>query len=360
MRPGRAQSARRWGGAGSLLLALAGGWAACAAPTVPGPGPQAAPQERRYDERFEPAFAELRTALAAHDDELAGRILERILARRPDADTLAYAETFGRILVGRRLARELELELVPSSVVADPAQVRLELVARHPRGETLVYRGGPPTLRVLLTGVDPLGTEQRVSRALALPQIARLEVPPEGAVLDLGEFAVDGTRNLALQADWELVLRAGTLTLGDEEYPANELAVRPARTLRLAPWLPTAPVAADALAEYVAEGGRAMPALMERAVRVGLEQREEALDALTAPALDLPRVDLALLVPALRWLSGRRDLGAEPRAWQRWLDERAAERAAGTRDPALELPATAPGGDARVRGPGAAERALVR
>ena len=351
MRHGRAQSALRWGGAGALLLVWTGGGSSCAAPPVSTvPLAQPAREERRFDERFAPAFAQLHAALDAHDDELAARLLERILARRPDALTRAHAETFGRILTGRALARDLELELVPSSVLDDPAKVRLELVARHPRADELVFRGGPGTLRVLLTGVDPVGTEQRVSRALALPATARIGVPPgRGAVLDLGEFEVSGTRNLALQADWELTLRSGTLRLGGEEYPANELVVRPAVTLRMAPWLPTAPVAPAALAEYVAGGGRAMPALMERAVRVDLDQRPAALDALIGPALALPRDELALLVPALRWLSGRRDLGAEPRAWQRWLDERATARAAPASPGALDLPETPAGADARVR-----------
>lgn len=348
MSNGRAQSARRWGGAGVLLLALAGGGSSCAAP--PASEVESAPDpKQRYDGRYEPAFAALRAAMDAHDDELARRILERLLARRPDAATRAYAETFGRILDGRALSRELELYLVPSSVLADPDKVRLELVARHARTGDIVFQGGPGTLRVLLTGVDTQGTEQRVSRALALPATARLDVPAgRTAVVDLGEFEVSGSRNLALQADWELQLRAGTLALDGREYPANELPVRPTTTLRLASWLPSAPIPAAALADYVEGGGRAVPALMERAVRVELEQREAALDALTAPALALPRVELALLVPALRWLSGRRELGADPAAWQRWLSERAELRDAPAVPRTLDLPETPAHPDVRV------------
>lgn len=361
MRPGRAQSALGWGGAGALLLALAGSGASCAAPPVSDALPPPTREELRYEERFAPAFAELRAALDAHEDDLARRLIERILARRPDARTRAYAETFGRILDGRALAAELDLALLPSSMLADPLQVRLELSARHPEAAPLEFRGGPGTLRVILTGVDPLGSEQRVSRVLSLPDLARLRVPPgEGASIDLGAFEMPGRRNLALQADWELELRSGTLVLGGEEYPANELVVRPARTLRLAPWLPSAPIPASSLADYVRAGGRSVPAFMERAVRVGLDQREEALDAVTGPACELAGVDLELLIPALRWLSGRRDLGADPRAWQVWLEARAEERARPADTPALDLPETVRAADARVRAADAPPRVPVR
>lgn len=359
MARGRAQSARWWGGAGVLLLASAGGGHSCAAPPVPAEEP-VEDLRQRYDGRYESAFAALRAAMDAHDDAQARRILERLLARNPDARTRAFAETFGRILDGRELAGDLELFLVPSSVLEAPDKVRLELAARHGRALDVLYRGGPATLRVTLTGVDVQGSEQRVSRALALPALARLPVPAaETAVLDLGEFEVSGSGNLALQADWELVLRAGTLSTGGEEFPANELAVRAAATVRLAPWLPPAPVAADALADYVAAGGRALPALMERAVRVDLLQREAALDALEAPALGLPASELARLVPALRWLSGRRELGAEPEAWRQWLASREAARRRPAGRPALELPETPAPPDASLPTSGA-DRASQR
>lgn len=346
---GRAQSARRWGGAGFLLLATAGGGTSCTAPPVP-PDPVARQQSLRYAPHFEPAFVALREAVDAHDDELARRILERILARRPDPLTRAHAESFGRILDGRALSRELELFLVPSSVLADPGKVRLELAARHGRGADISFRGGPATLRVLLTGVDTQGSEQRVSRALAVPAAARLDLPAgRTAALDLGEFEVSGARNLALQADWQLELRAGSLALSGREYPANDLTVRQAVTQRLATWLPDAPIPPESLAEYVAGGGRAVPALMERAVRVGLDEREAALDALTAPALALTQVELERLVPALRWLSGRRELGADALAWQRWLAQRAGERGRPAATPgAPDLPQTPARADARV------------
>jgi hypothetical protein len=349
---GRAQSARGWGGAGVLLLAWAGAGHSCAAPPVPA-GEAVEEPPARYDGRYEPAFAALRAALDAHDDAQARRILERLLARNPDARTRAFAESFGRILDGRELAGDLELFLLPSSVLAAPHKVRLELAARHTRAQDVLYRGGPATLRVVLTGVDVQGSEQRVWRALALPALARLAVPAaQTAVLDLGEFEVSGSGNLALQADWELVLRAGTLSTGGEEFPANELPVRGAATVRLAPWLPGGPIPAAALADYVSGGGRALPALMERAVRVDPEEREQALDALEAPALGLPASELERLVPALRWLSGRRDLGADPALWRQWLAEREAARTRPAGRPALELPETPVRPDASLPPPG--------
>ena len=81
-----------------------------------------------------------------------------------------------------------------------------------------------------------------------------------------------------------------------------------------------------------------MPALIERAVRVPIVRRGEALDALTPIALGMPRTDMVVLVPALRWLSGRRELGADVDSWVAWLEARAAAAGTEVDGPALELP----------------------
>jgi hypothetical protein len=330
----------------AIALCLLGAIAACAAPPPAAtPVPVVIESERpHYDPRYEAAFAALQAAVAAHDDELAQRILDRLLARGPDAATREHAQVYQRILRGRKLAGALDLRLVASCLTAQPSRVQLELIGSHSLYVPLEWVSGPGSLRILSTGVDEQGSELRVSRALPLPAVARWHLPAGSTVaLDLGVYDVPSGAALGLLAEWDVNLQPGTIRMEGVDYPASLVQVRGCESLRLAAWLPGAPVPADSLARYVAGGGRAMSAMVERAVRVDLARHEAALDALVPEALKLSRPELPLLVPALRWLSGRRDLGADIDAWQAWLVERAARPAAdsGAR-PALDLPETAP------------------
>jgi len=166
--------------------------------------------------------------------------------------------------------------------------------------------------------------------------------------VELGSFEVPVGGALGVEADWDLHLPPGAVRWRGSDYPVNTLAVRGCETLRLAPWLPQGLVEPTALADYVAAGGRSMPALVERAVRVELARREEALDALVPVALGLPRPELAVLVPALRWLSAERGLGADVEAWRAWLEARDARLESQPRAPEPDLPQTARPGGANV------------
>ena len=331
-----------------LLLALTvGAGAACEAP--PSQAPPAAPPPVLAPE-LEPAFAALRAALEAHDDEGAARILERILARAPDEATRQHADVYARILRGRALAREIELRLEATPEGPD-GQVRLTLIGAQPLQQPLALRAGPGTLRQLLTGLDAAGTETRVSRSVAVPQVAQLRLPAGRDLrIDLGLYDVPLAGALAVEAAWDLHLPPGALRLEGTDYPAAALDAAGCETVRLAPWLPVGEVAPDELADYVERGGRGMPALVERAVRVERARRGEALDALAPVALSLTRDERAVLVPVLRWLSGQRELGADVDAWSSWLDRRLAGAADEGRDPLLDLPATgAPPGQGALR-----------
>ncbi len=315
-------------GAGWLLvLCLPGSGPACAARPP-------APARPAVDPGFEPAFQALRSALDERDDALAERVLARILARDPKCGTRAQAEAFGRILRGRSLARSLDLALIAEDI-APGDSVRLVLVAQHDLEQPLELRSGPATLRVTLTALDAAGGEERRASTQALPELATLLVPPgAGARWPLGEFAVPTGRALGALAEWDLELQQGVLVLEGLDFPASEVAVAGCQTLRLATWLPASPVEPGELVRYVEAGARSMPALVERTVRIDPARREEALDLLTPSALSCSRLELARLVPTLRWLSQQRELGADVDAWRAWLSARLRSE-----PPALDLPA---------------------
>jgi hypothetical protein len=313
---GHARPARPTRGAGLLLALLV----LVPAAACPAPRPATTLPTEPIDARFEPAFQSLAAALEAGDEPTAQLILDRILARDPPPSTRALAEAYGRILRGRALGRSLDLAL--EGELADGDQtVALTLVAAHPLQQELVLRSSTGTLSQILTAVDAAGTEQRVSRSLALEEVAELRLAPgEAARVALGRYAVPIGGALAVEAEWDLRLPPGTLSVDGEELPVQVLTVRGCETRRVAPWLPDSEVEPGELARYVEAGGRSMPALMERAVRIEPARRREALDALAPVALALPRIELAALVPALRWLSGERALGADAEAWAVWLE----------------------------------------
>jgi len=299
----------------ALVLLAFGPAVACTAPR-----PASLLPTEPIDPRFEPAFQSLAAALDAGDEPTAQLILDRILGRDPPPSTRALAEAYGRILRGRALARELDLAL-EGELADDDQTVALTLVANHPLHVELVLRGSTGTLSQILTMVDASGTEQRVSRSLALEEVAEVRLAPGAQTrVALGRYAVPIGGALAVEAEWDLRLPPGTLLVDDQELPVQFLTVRGCETRRVAPWLPDSEVEPGELARYVGAGGRAMPALMERAVRIEPERRGEALDALAPVALALPRIELAALVPALRWLSGERAIGADPEAWAQWLE----------------------------------------
>jgi hypothetical protein len=341
----RAPRARRVARA-LLLLALAGGGAACAAP-------RAASPPAAIDPALEPAFSALGAAVAARDDALAERILARILASDPDEPTRAHAEVYRRILRGRALGRELRLSLA-AEPADDGASVEVALLAGHGMEQTLEVRGGAGTLRQLLTGLDGAGTESRLARSVAVEAVERLRLPPgEPRRVRLGRYEVPVGGALGVQARWDLHLPAGTIRADGGDFPLDGVSVAGCETLRLAPWLPQGPVEPGELARYVADGGRSMPAVVERTVRVPLDHRGEALEALVPVAAELPVIDLPVLIPALRWLSEERSLGADAEAWARWLQARSTAPGATPQRPAgPDLPQTAPPRVATVPGPG--------
>ena len=333
----------------SLALGLAGlvlpGLAALATGACGAPGPRAFPPPDPIEATFVPAFDALTAAVDARDDELARRILARIQARGPDAPTTRRAEAFERILDGRALTAELDLRLVHEPA-AQEGVIAVIFEARHGLDEQLRVRTAPATLQLLLVGIDLTGFEHSSARSVTVDAIADFKIEPGVPTrIGLGDFELMPGTALAVRGRWELQLLPGEILRAGESFPATGFEVSPCSAGRLAAFLPTDEVEPAELLRYLQGSEFSLPALIERAVRIAPERRAEALDLLTPQLLGAAPLEVERAVPALRWLSGQRDLGGDPLMWQGWLAtrrERHLERLEGeleTQD--LELPGMA-------------------
>lgn len=323
-----------------LALALVLGFGASSCASTKKAAPEA---PRPIDLAFVPAFESLDAAVRARDDELAARILSRIYARTPDDATRALADVYQRILEGRTVARALTLRLEAES---DPKGHTFEvfLVAEHSLEQALELRSGPASVHFLCVVVDPTGIEQRVATSRSVSALRDLSVPAgERVRIDLGPFDMPAASvPLAARASWELDPVSGEFRFGGATLPASGLAVAPCDLVRLAPWLPNGAVEPAELARYLGEPGFSTPAMLERTVRIDSARRPEALDLVTPVALAMDRIALARAVPALRWLAGHSELGADGESWRAWLVERAQKREVSGAAPSLDLPDAPP------------------
>src|SRR5690349_21626 len=99
----------------SLLVAACGGPAAHSSRAA---SPEELARQRAEFEPFAPAFQSLQAALDARDDELALRILTRIMAREPQGAALERAHAFERILEGRAWTSGIKIRLEAARVGA--------------------------------------------------------------------------------------------------------------------------------------------------------------------------------------------------------------------------------------------------
>jgi hypothetical protein len=302
------------------------------------PGPPPDP----IDATFVPAFDALTAAVDAHDDETARRILARIQARNPDGPTQRRADAFERILDGRDLVGALELRLV-HELAETEGKILVFFEARHELDEPLRVRTAPATLNLLLAGIDMTGFEHRTARTVTVDAIADFKVAPGGPTrIGLGDFQLMTGTALAVRGRWDLQLLPGEIRRAGESYPATGFQVAPCTAGRLAAFLPTEAVEPAELLRYLEGSEFSMPALIERTVRIEPKRRGEALDLLTPYMLAAAPLEVERVVPALRWLSGQRELGGDPLAWQGWLEvrrQRQLEEATEVQD--IELPGVA-------------------
>jgi len=281
--------------------------------------------------RYGPQFEAVKAALEDRDLELAERVLERMLATQPNGAAYERARAFQRVMVGRRLVAglALQLEALPTG---EAGAYELVLHASHSLDTPIVLHCAGSSLTFLALGIDPYGVEQRAARNALIDTLDDLEIAPGTPVTRrLGAFQLEVRGLIASRGCWEFSSMAGSIERDGEFFPAMNIDVAPLEIVRLAEGLPTETITPDELVTYVSDpahrlGPRTTPSLLSRAVRVDNAHRTEALDALAPVALQMGNPDLACVVPALRWLSGERDLGADPRAWRIWLQERVAAR----------------------------------
>ena len=315
----------------SLLFLIVLFFASCAAPGEGGEDAQTGTGDLhsrigpQIDLEFEPALEAVIQALDDGNEAVARATLNRLLSRKPGGETLEFALALERILDGRQLARGLDLRLEATLSTAAGGRWQLTLVANQRTEQELVLRCAGAELRQVILIVDPDGHEQRSTRREPMPWPEELVLPPEEelrlALLDLELPAPPGL--LALSSRLVLEIMPGELVDPEGRYlPAQELTVEPLEIVRLASYLPTAPVEPEELARYVRSGRIFLPALMERTVRILPARRDEALDLLVPQVESMSLVELDLLVPALRWLSRTTRPGGDPEAWRAWMGRR--------------------------------------
>lgn len=314
--------------AASLSLSLLVSCAARATSQRPAaaPEPTAVGSGAGVDPEHLPALEALERAVQDGHEAAARAILQRLYAREPKGRALAIAQSYERILDGRMLARDLRLALVAEEDPTRAGRYRLALLASQPREFELCVRPGAARLCQEFCAVDPDGSERRGASSRALDGLAELRLPPGvEARSELAEVDLELPRGgLAARLELVLELLPGEIVVEGRSLPAQELRVAPLELVRTASFLPEPRVEPAELERYACSGRVRVEALMERAVRIAPERRDEALDLFARRAAELSSVTLEEIAPALRWLSGDRRCGRDAQAWRRWLGARAA------------------------------------
>lgn len=278
-------------------------------------------------------FVALQGALEDGDDELAARIVallrQRGLTRR-EGELTRSAE---RVLAGRSLVRALELRLESEPLGDEPSgsnRYRLLLRARSSAAASLVLNLPPADLKRLRAAVDARGFEGLEYESRATSALSSLELEPlEERSIELLTYELPLGMALGVRERWRCETRSGEIRSGREVFPAARVAVAGCERERLSPLVAGgAAEPGELVAMLDVTGPLETRALLETALRIERSRRAEALTAL-APLVerlssaDPARVDAA--EPALRWLSGNRELGRDARAWAAYLRFRAGE-----------------------------------
>lgn len=314
-----------------------------------GPGCASAPSQKLAVESVEPRsptelppryqsrFQALQAAMAAGEDQMARRIAGQLrssmeLERSSGVDVppaiLEVLEGMERVLKGRELVSGLRMELEVRE--ADGVSVEVILRAQSIRRTRVTFRPGPSSLRVHRVTLIPGdgGKEGRGVRTQGVGEL-ELELDFEGwTEVLLGRFSTALQGNaMAARTRWSLDFRAGEIIEEDESYPAMGVPSVVAERVDLAPVLPTSPVEPAELARFAAQVDPPWLPLLERAVRIHPDRREEALDRLTVVLARKSDGEVSRMVPVIRWLAPTSAPGRDPLRWRVWLDERARRRA---------------------------------
>jgi len=360
----RSRRARATTTAGLLLGVLAGS-SACAGDGEKAPASSSVTvlaegsASGRPIARNMPALRAAESALADGDDALARRILQQARLRGLTDREREIVVVFERILTGRELVRQLQVELVSTEL--DGGRQRLALWIAQDTGAAITLRLPPADLEHLMVGIDPSGMESRKFDSRLVSELEDLEIEPGVPVeIELSRYSTPIGRALAVRELWRLSLRSGEILRDGESYPAGRLPVPQFERVLRADELTG--VATDPVELIRAMQGQdtSKGELMRLAVGIPDERRGEALHALLPAVEQMASVDPQRVIagaPALRWIARTAEPGADPRAWVLWLrswsDRDLSSELEETEDANLDLPANpraAPPSRGRGRG----------
>ena len=324
-----------------LALALCAG--ACSTPARAS-GTPSTPADESVSPLNVPLLASLQQALEQGEDELAGRLIARLRTRTLSTAEERAVAAAERVLFGRARVRELDLALEsePASDAPEGA-FSLWLVARSRSARPVTLALPPADLKRARAAIDANGLESLEYESTASRVLCGLALAPGGEQrIELLRYELPCGRALAVRERWRLESRSGDLLYDGASYPAARVPVRGCSRERVSPLVAGPEAPGSTLAEVLSGGEALTPRqVLEVALRIPREEREAALRPLGALVEGLPQERIQAVEPALRWLTGNRDIGPDGPRWARYLAARAelgAEPEEGER-PALDLPA---------------------
>lgn len=286
---------------------------------APGPSPN------------QPLLLALQNAVAEGPAGTAEQLIERLSTSTLSNQEQELVEGYRRVLVGRALVQDLEVELF----LRQEEGRRQLLMSLENQGEDVLTLSFPPvTLEfasLILNGNGEIN--RNMSARLLHPLEECVVTPGEPRELTLGDCPVvlpEGA--LAVRDAWRISIRAGQLSNATGSYPAERMPMPQLSVDTLAPALQgelQEPVEfAARMAEVLASGGQGGEALLACTARLDPARRAELLPLLaevlepyTNPLDDRNGKLAAAVVTPLRWISPGVHVDSSLAAWSKWTRE---------------------------------------
>lgn len=289
------------------------------------PGQEPAPDP--VDPNQELLLEQLRSAYGDGDQDLARRLVALVVARARDPRVLAVADDYRRRLDGRELMAELTLEVLAREAADGTGETVVVLRTHNGNRRPVTLEFLPVSLERRVTTLSPLGLEARARTDHLLAGLERLELPAEsGREVELGRFRPPMQLALAARESYRFDPSGAWLTVDGELLPIPPLEVSAGVRVCLADFLPAETLTPEVVLDYLDDPRTNdlpaevfLPALLERTVRVDPLRRPELLLELGARVRRWSDARIELVAPALRWLSGSFEPGADPVAWRRYF-----------------------------------------
>lgn len=273
-----------------------------------------------------PELAGLQAALAAGDNAQATALLDELSQGTLAREERAQLEAARNVLRGRELVAELRLALLSEESPTTPGLFELVLRAENRSGTPLTLMLPPCDLKRHRVSIDARGAEGLEFDSTLCSVLSELELGAgarERLVLLTYELPLG--RAFAVRERWALATRSGEVRAEGRRYPAAEVVVGGCARERASPYLGEALPSEALAAALELEPAPDTRVLLQTALRIPPEQREQALERLIEPLDALAGRDPERVLaaePALRWYTGNRDLGGDAEGWARYLTAR--------------------------------------